>query len=405
MTAICGNVSKFAAKLFKQDEMKRSSWMFCLLIAATVTLTSCLGDNDSSSTAYTSDMAITSFTLGTMNRYQYYTSTTTGRDTIVKVTYSGSLYPMTIDHIGKRIYNEEPLPLGTDAKHVICTIGTKSSSPVYLKRPTNDSLFYHQSTDSVDLSIPRTFRVFALDGSGSRDYVVTLNVSESTGTEFKWLRVGNIEPIADLSSKYLVASGDSMVLADRGTIVKDSIVYGPFEGMQLLGASSREFFALGNDGRLKCSTDEGITWQDEQLDEPASRLPRENIALVSWPYTADDDRDYVLMVGNDPQDDSRMTIWRKTGNQWVLMEQDDFNRNKLPRLEQVSLAYFDGHVLAMGSNMKIYQSRDQGITWQQPSTLNLSGTITTKSACMAADNEGHLWVVTEEGEIWCCTKL
>ena len=409
--------------------MKRTIWMLSLLLAvATVTLTSCLGSDDNSVTTYP-DTAITSFTLGTLNRYQHNTSKTTGKDTIVKITYTGSYYPMTIDHVGQKIYNMEPLPVGTDTKHVICTIGSKNNGVVYLKRINSDSLYYHQSTDSVDLSVPRTFCVFAVDGSGSREYTVTLNVSSTTGTTFGWVKQASIAPIADLASKHLIAFGDSVQLVDRNIVVmgerafrlKDGLVesstdlinwevktgetYTDQQLKCLIGASSFELFALGNDGHIKRSTDMGVNWQDEQLDESLSLLPLENIAVVSWPFASANDYDYVLLVGNDPQDAERMSIWRKLSPyqgqaQWVLMTQDDTNRQKLPSTTPLSLACYDNTVLAVGTGMKIYQSCDQGITWQHPSTLALPATAVGTIASMAVDKQGRLWLISDTGQLW-----
>ena len=379
--------------------------MLSVLLLAPAVVSSCLSTDDSDNGTSYADMAITSFTLGTMNRYQQKVSSTTGNDTIVKTTFTGSLYPMTIDHVGQRIYNQTELPLGTDAAHVICTIGTKNNGVVYLKRTYNDSLYYHQSTDSVDLTVPRVFRVFAINGSGSRDYTVTLNVSTTKGTDIEWTLRDSIAPISDMTRMRLVADGDSVRLTDRNTVVAADKTYGPFEGMELLGASTHELYAFGSDGGLVCSTDEGQTWQTEMLDEDAALLPRENIAIVSWPYTNVDNADYVLMAGNDPNDDRAMSIWRKISpysdsGRWVLMTQDDQNPYKLPRTTQLSLVYYNNSVLAMGADMNIYQSRDQGITWKLLADYALPARAAGATACMATDNDERLWVVTDSGQIW-----
>lgn len=431
MTAICGIVSKFAAKLFKQYEMKRIVRMLSLLMVAATALSSCLGNDDETVATY-SDMAITSFTLGTMNRYQHQTSTKTGNDTIVKTTFTGSLYPMTIDHLNRAIYNQTALPVGTDVSHVLCTVGTKNNGVVYLKRPTSDSLFYHQSSDSVDLSVPRTFRVFAIDGSGSRDYTVTLNVSSSAGLNFGWVKTDSIGMVADFDALRLVTFGDSIRLVDRDVVVKEDRAYRLKDGAvevsadleqwtivttaagqlsRLIGASATELFALGTDGRMKRSVDDGATWQDEQTDEDSALLPHENTATVCWSYAPADDTDYVFLVGNDPASDEGMSLWRKISPRtgaglWVCMAPDDTNRNRLPRLQQLSLGYYDGTILAMGAQDKvIYQSRDQGITWHRPSAFALPAVMTGTAALLTTDAADGLWVVADSGQIWKGTKL
>ena len=375
------------------------------MLMAPVLLSSCLKDDGDSSLALYPDMAITSFTLGTLNRYLHQTSTKSGNDTIVKLTYTGSLYPMTIDHVECRIYNEKPLPVGTDVAHVICTVGTKNNGVVYIKQTTNDSLFYHTSTDSVDLSQPRIFRVFAIDGSGSRDYTVTLDVSKAATNSVGWVRRTDIDSIPDMASKQLVAWGDSILLTDRNQVVSDGKSYGPFEGVQLIGSSTHEFYALNSDGKLVCSTDSGQTWQQEQADEQAELLPRENMAIVSWPYASEDNTDYVLMVGNDPTNDNAVTVWRKIAPhggqaQWVFMPQDDTNYNRLPRRDLLSMVRYSNTVLAMGKDMVIYQSRDQGITWFRQTAYALPATVQGAAALLAVGGDGALWVVTDSGQVW-----
>lgn len=386
-------------------KMKRLLPVLCLLASLPALMTSCLkNDDDTTATSY-ADMAISSFTLGTMNRYLHQTSARTGNDTVVKVTYTGSLYPMTIDHLNQRVYNEKPLPVGTDAGHVICTVGTKNNGVVYIKRVNNDSLFYHQATDSVDLSQPRIFRVFAVNGSGSRDYTVSLNVSSSSATAIEWVQRTAIGPVENMSSKQLVADGDTVRLVDRSVAVAGGTTYGPFDGMELLGASSHELYAYNTSGALLCSADGGQSWTEEETDEQPALLPRSNVAIVSWPYKSADNTDYVLMVGNAPDGQDGMSIWRKIAPyggkaQWVLMNQDDVNHYQLPRTENLSMACYGETVLAMGNGTTIYQSRDQGITWQQPSGFALPEAVQGTVARIATSQSGSLWVVTDAGQVW-----
>ena len=386
-------------------KMKRLLPVLCLLALLPALMTSCLkNESDTTATSY-ADMAISSFTLGTMNRYLHQTSARTGNDTVVKVTYTGSLYPMTIDHLSQRVYNEKPLPVGTDVSHVICTVAAKNNGVVYLKRLSSDSLFYHQATDSVDLSQPRVFRVFAVNGSGSRDYTVTLNVSSSSTTGIEWVQRTAIGPVENMSSKQLVADGDSVRLVERSVAVAGGKSYGPFEGIDLLGASSHELYGYNASEMLMCSTDGGQSWTEEETDEQPSLLPRSNVAIVSWPYKSADSTDYVLMAGNAPDGQDGMSIWRKIAPyggkaQWVLMNQDDMNRNKMPRIENLSLACYGETVLAMGNGTTIYQSRDQGITWQQPSGFALPEAVQGTVARIATSLNGSLWVVTDAGQVW-----
>ncbi len=447
--------------------MKHTLRMFSLLVTACLLLTACLGDDDDTQVAYTGDMAITAFTLGTIPRYTTGT-TSAGNDTLLRTTITGTVYPMTIDQLGARIYNEEPLPVGTDVKHVVCTVSTKNGGSVALQSMTSDSLSWFNSKDSIDFSRPRVFRIFAIDGSGHRDYTVTLNVSDTQGTTFDWKRVatGVVDATADdCTALRLMATGQRLVLMPLlqgvsrvapegvwdvmvssngqqwttivsyanqqwgGAVTMGDSLYLKFGNMlvrmggdagwtgshavvdadspagQLVGAGSAELFILGDNGRLMRSTDAGLTWQEELLDDEAALLPAENVATVTWPYGAADNTDYVLMVGNSQQNADQMTAWRKISEhgmagQWVYMPVDDSNLSTLPRMENVSLAYYNNMVLAIGDGLVVYESADQGISWKVSKQYALPVAFEGTRCAITAGADGTLWLVSNNGDVW-----
>ena len=149
-----------------------------LALISLVGLNSCLKKSDDV-TLY-SDTVITSFTLGTMNRY------VDG----VKSTFVGSAYAMTIDMAADSIYNTTPLPYGTDLAHVVVTIATKNSGQPYIKRLGEDWMDIVSSTDSLDFSTTRTIRIVSTDGGHIRDYKVALQVETSAAADsaFAWVQ-------------------------------------------------------------------------------------------------------------------------------------------------------------------------------------------------------------------------
>ena len=208
---------------------------------------------------------------------------------------------------------------------------------------------------------------------------------------------GRVETSADLEQWTVVepADGDDTAL-DR-----------------LIGASTGELYALATDGRLMVSRHpDGATWAEEQLDEPAELLPDSNIAVVSWPYSPVDDTDYVLMCGTNSRrtaaEAASACVWRKlscyaTGadaGQWVYMPLDDANRQKLPAQAHLSLARYENVVLAVGDDLTVRQSRDQGITWPVTTTYALPATLQADRVSMANDTQGRLWLLTDSGELW-----
>ena len=82
------------------------------------------------------------------------------------------------------------------------------------------------------------------------------------------------------------------------------------------------------------------------------------------------------------------------------MPVDGNNPYALPRQDYLSITYYNNNVLAVGSNMKLYQSRDQGITWKTSSTYALPSQIGGTRATIAADKLERLWLVTDNGEVW-----
>ena len=77
--------------------MKQKRTIYYVL-ATLMLLASCKTEDETTLTLY-GDAAITSFTLGTLNRY------VAGE----KITYAGSAYPMQIDAVGKTIENVDSL--------------------------------------------------------------------------------------------------------------------------------------------------------------------------------------------------------------------------------------------------------------------------------------------------------
>ena len=283
--------------------------------------------------------------------------------------------------------------MGTDAQQVICTISTKNGGIVALKSITSDTLRWHSSTDSVDFSVPRTFRVYAPDGINTRDYTVTLNVSSDLGVSFEWQLLKTDEALAWTEGMHLEAYGDSVRLCPTDSII---------------GRSTTACYMLTGDGRLRCSTDNGQTWRDETLDEEPELLPQPGeAACVSWPYGSADNTDYVLLIGKPRQDDvNTMRVWRKIENhdgstgKWVYMPFDDDNNYPLPVGNHLTMACYNNMVLSADDGKTVRVSSDQGISWRQNTSYALPSTLTGEHVTMATDAQGRLWLLTSSGELW-----
>ena len=400
--------------------MKRFYQTLCAFLVVSSVMTSCL-ENDDTDIAYSNEAAITGFVLGNINCYTSSTSSSTGNDTIIKTVLTGSNYPMTVDQTSNSIYNTKELPVGTDVKHVlISSISTKSNSIAALS--TEKGYLLVSTTDSIDFSEPRVFRVYSTDGTNFRDYTISLIVSATESAINAWKKTATDSLLKDWTNKTLVAFSDSVQLVDKGIVVKGGKAYrlngiaieqsadlttweavATADLKQLIGASTKELYALNNDGQLACSQDNGLTWSIETLDEDASMLPTSQIATTSWVYTPIDSADCVLMGGLNQQ--GEMCFWRKItqygkGGQWIYMPIESNSRFKMPAQDNLSLAYVNGEIFAVGSNHTIYVSRDQGISWKVVSTYALPADAQGTEYAMTADTQGNLWLVTNAGQIW-----
>lgn len=363
--------------------MKRFLQAFCGLVVALSMLTSCLSSSDEDTTTY-NDVVITSFKLGTLNRYLHTTSKS-GADSVFKATYSASNFKMNIDQLNDTIYNADSLLVGTDVAHVVCTVTTKNSGIVFLKSMTSDSLTYFSSgSDSVDFTRPRVFRVYANDGSCFRDYKVSVTASQQTAGTFLWT-------VADKAGFPAVDDAAERSAAEAA-------------GLTYLGKTVVEAYALTSDGRMMETEDHGETWKEDVLDTDGTLLPTKGLAFTSW--VLDDLTDYALLVGQNAADDTAMTQWRKLADydmegKWVYMPLATDNHYYLPVMDYVALAYYNKSILAFGSDGNIYVSRDQGITWKTSSAYAYpDGFAATAGYEVAVDDDGWLWLTDTAGNTW-----
>ena len=377
-----------------------------ILAMTVVLMASCLkSDSDSSVTLY-NDAAITGFTLGTLNKY------VDG----IKTTYSGASYVFSIDQsatgahtfkdttiIGRCIYNNDSLPLGTDLKHVVGTLTTLNNSIAIIEQLDNPGVYdYFSSTDSVDFTKPRRVRVFSSDGSVYNQYYISVDAHQEDGNEFTW-----------------------KLMDDKWTVPEQEVL--PTGIKQLLGHSTTEHYALSTDNKLMVSYDKGATWNEEKIIEDADLFPTRDIALVSYPMTNTDSVDYVLLIGNrevsEQNNESIAMVWRKvidygknsTKASWSYMERNATSGDSLalPRMKDMTMVKYDDGILVIGGDgiggwhepgySMIYQSRDNGITWKYNPSYNFPDDFDVLATRVhaTADADNFIWLHCEgTGQVW-----
>lgn len=338
--------------------MKHIKTTYLLIAMLLGVLAACTTTTDDNTTTLYDDAAITSFTLGTMNRY------VNG----VKSTYSGSSYAFHIDQISRTIYNTDSLPTGTDVTHVVCTLGTYNNSMPFIIDLSGEYMDYYTGTDSIDFTTPRTFRVVSSNDSGYTDYTVKINVHKQEPDAFVWKKMADIPVMTGLRAiahndriyvfgnqggttkayytedgnmwtpttlpaladadawKNAVASKDSVYLMDGSTLYRsddvatwtqdNSLSFRGVNLQRLLGASTTEVYGQATDGSLvtKYCDDQLAIWINAK-DETKSSFdaqPSQDYTLVSFPMNLSDSTDYVLMAGNQKTGDEwNSRIWRR----------------------------------------------------------------------------------------------
>lgn len=345
--------------------MRKYLLSIALFVMTITTMTSCLGEGDSYT--YYNDAAISAFKLGTLNRY-FHKTKADGTDSIYKRTLDCSGYVFYIDNNNGVIWNGDSLPMEIDASKVICTITAVNSGTVALKSLTADSLSWYSSSDSIDFSEPRLFRVFSNSGAGSRDYTIHVNVHKEKADTCIWTRMlsGNasigaltdLKALSDGSRIYLfgvagtsaklfttaVADGRAWNEVDvaaaltpdgaRNVVMKGGSIYAVSGGAvvssndgatwstvattdmrRLVAASSSRLYALSADNRLMSSKDNGVSWTAEALDEDAALLPTEDIAYTCRALRTNENSEKLVIIGNRNADtyssDTTAVVWAK----------------------------------------------------------------------------------------------
>ena len=372
--------------------------MLCVVLAGAVLYTSCMGDDSRTITTVYEETAITAFRLTTVNRYLH-TTTKSGKDSIYKKTLSNPAV-FTIDQNTYEIYNTDSLPYGSDVKHVLATITSKNSSQIMIKSVVGDTLKYYSSTDSIDFSNPREIQAYNSDLSSHRSYTVKVNVRQYDNSSMIW-ELMTTEDLPIPTSQIIDTAWQEKVKA---------------AGLrEFIGEGTVEAYAYDNDGKLMVSVDGGLTWKPDSIGGDASLLPTTDVEFLSLPFAVNDSTDYQLLVGSNENDANHAVVWRKVAEfgydsdpcKWVQIPFSHYNTYALPKLKNIDLLLYNGLVLAVGSDKKIYQSRDKGITWKTSSAYQLPKDLQSDDFIAFVDDDAdYIWIYGKDnGEVWRGLKI
>jgi hypothetical protein len=432
----------------------------CGVLTAMLLLASCMKSKDNSASLY-KDTAITSFSLGTMKR-SVHTTSSTGADSVYKVNVAGSDYKFSIDQLNHRIFNVDSLPIGTEVSKVLCSVTALNNGSVFVEdlKEEGTLLFY---SDSLDFSVPRTFRVYASDGKSYESYRVEVNVHKEEAETFTWMIHEEAPALATFTGmKAFTVQGELYVFgstSDGKTMVYSSVdgdnwekhsefndaesyantvvsqeefytivggklfkssdateweeVNGTLDINQLVASSYSDLYGLTADGYLLVSDDYGVSWTEDKLDSDVSWLPITGISAVCYPANMTYYADYVVMAGISSGVDKIASVWRKIveydlqgDEKWVYMSRSDNNSYALPLMENLVMMAYDDGILAWGvkddAYTQIYQSRDNGIIWKKNSSYQLPAAFVESGTVPfgAATDGKEIWLVGSNGQVW-----
>lgn len=430
--------------------MRNKIYTLVALMVATLTITSCLKDDDEKNSVSYKDTAILSFSLGQLKQVRD-TVAKNGSDSTYVSNFNGAKVKFYIDQAQGLIYNPDSLPYGTKPASALAKIVAKNSGTVVIKSTTEEKFTYYSSNDSIDFSTPRVFRVYSNKGSEYRDYKVSVNVHKQKGNVFSWQSLQANSNFASFTAMKAVSAGSKVFVfgtngsqtvvyaaskdngnswtklsktftanayksvAVQGTklfVIDNGTVYSSTDGSswttvatnsslkQLVAASPAELFALSTSGTLLASKNNGVTWTNELLDSNASLLPVSNIGSSFTAVTSDLYR--VLLVGTLASG-TKNAAWTKLSyrqnEQWSYVE-SNADKFQLPLYKSLSVVNYDKGALALGLNSSgklasMLLSRDGGITWKSDKSFTYPTDIQAATAFAATvDSDEYLWVIS-----------
>lgn len=396
----------------------------CAILISTICLVSSCLDSDEATTTTYEDTAITAFTLGTVkvNRYigkKKYDKDADGNpvDSFYTYSYTGSNTPVYIDHLSKEIYNTDSLPAGSYMKMLATVTSKNSATMTYRDWDAADDAAWtvYSSSDSITFvndegeAKSLRFRVWASDGSSTRDYKVDIVCHKEYADSFQYVALAGQSFFADATSLKATATSEGLyVLAANGTesllykgtdlgstwtqagaygsnatIASDdddniyildggTLYYGDGTSMQtadvtgytlstLAGTCKDEIYAMNGDGKMMVAkTSDLATWTEDATYSDSELLPVKDICSAAVIQKTNADVSRITIVGNKASyteaGDTCAIVWNKnvnttTAENWIYNDPTEAKTKNctLPAMSNLSATgYYNGWMLAIG---------------------------------------------------------
>lgn len=404
-----------------QKCMKKSLAIFLSLL--TLVMTSCFNDADE---AVLSPYAILkSFSIGNI-KSDYPTFTSDGLDTVQTKTILGSSFPFSINQVAGEVFNVDSLPFATNVDKVVVNMELSGYALIYV-----DSTGVYEgftSSDSIDFTTPRKFRITSTDSEYHKDYTISVNVHQVEPERMVWGKYASVEALVPLralefggemclygekdgvwalavtslsgtpswdlcSVEGLPSSARlSTIQSFRGALYvvaadgiytsTDARVWEPCYGcsgaVAIVGASDADggmLWVATEDGLL--ATADGGSF--EYTGALPDGFPLYGVSIASYALNHNSGIVRYMLVGYaDKAMDGAASVWSRlsTESSWVRYENEN-NPYLCPALKGLSVMRYDGLLYAVGGAgivqgvdvdafSSFYISRDNGITWKEP---------------------------------------
>ncbi len=372
-------------------------------------LTSCSSDDE---VEVTERCYISSASLGTLKRIMHISSSA-DKDSVIRSTYTGNSYPLTVNQRTLTIENYDSLLYGTDLSALLVGINYVGATVAY--RPASDETsdwMSYKATDSLNLTEPLHLFTLSEDGNSYRIYTLKLNVHKVDGDSLRWSRLETTDAFENMTAMHaaivggqltvtgltesgvqqavrsslgsqgewtirntnLLATADVEAIRQHDDVLYTHTAEGAIysspngadwtevapavEGLSLAAVTDNFYYAIIN-GRL-CSSEDALTWSDERLDDDPLHLPA--TMLRSYVTTqSNGNRRLTLMGYRAEGTDTTAVVWSKLWASdedeqdavWMYINPTDDNIYQMPRLQHLNLMEYDGRGLALGGASQV----------------------------------------------------
>ncbi len=399
----------------------KKSLAICLSMLMLVA-TSCMRNSDDE--VLSPYAILKSFSIGDLkSRYPAFTAE--GMDTFETRTITGKSLPFSIDQAAGLVYNADSLPFATKVDKVVVNMGLSGYAQIM-----NDSTGIFEtflSTDSIDFTTPRRFRITSLDAQYHKDYTISVNVHQVEPELMVWNEYAPVDgllpqraieyngemclfgekngeqvlassPLTDVPSWSMVALEGLPATAHLSTIqlfngalylvaadgiytsanaIDWTLCYACNGAVAIVGASDA-------DGKMwVATTSELLTTTDGINYESAGALPEGfpvyGVSASSHVLKHHSGIVRYMLVGyTDEAMDGDAVVWSRlsTENVWSRYDNEG-NPYSCPTLKGLTVLEYDNFLYAFGGAgmaggkavkafASFYISRDNGITWKVP---------------------------------------